>query len=130
MSNNNPLANIMSKILQAEKIGKPEVHVAPYSKMNEKILTLMKEAGYVKDFETQKEERGGKFIVKLAGKINKCGVISPNFNVAKNKYEVYAKRYLPARDFGLIFVSTTSGIITHDEAKAKNLGGRLIGYCY
>jgi len=50
--------------------------------------------------------------------------------VQKGNYEKFEKRYLPAKDFGMIIVSTNQGIMTHIEAKEKGLGGRLLAYVY
>ncbi len=130
MTTHNPLANVLSKLLNADTIGKPEVTLAPYSKNAEKVLNILKERGYIGEIKVEKEIRGGTFLVTLIGKINKCGVISPNFNVKRVGYESYEKRFLPAKGFGMILVTTTKGIMTHYEAKEQNLGGRLIGYCY
>ena len=60
----------------------------------------------------------------------KCGAIKPNFSVKKDGFEKFEKRYLPAKDFGVLIVSTSQGIMTHVEAKEKKLGGKLIAYVY
>ncbi len=130
MSLNNPIANMMSKILNAEKVGKAECRTAPCSRPGEKLLNILKEKGYITDFTADHNTPGGIFIIKLAGKINKCGVISPNFNVHRDGYEPYEKRFLPAKGFGIILVTTAKGVMTHEEAISKGLGGRLLGYCY
>ncbi|MBW2988330.1 30S ribosomal protein S8, partial [Candidatus Woesearchaeota archaeon] len=127
---NNPIANMMSKILNAEKIGKRECLFAPISKKSQKVLELLKREGYILDFKSISNQQGGYFVIKLGGKINKCGAISPNFNVKKDGYQVYEKRFLPAKGFGVLLVTTTQGIMTHIEAQEKGLGGRLLAYCY
>jgi len=40
------------------------------------------------------------------------------------------KRFLPARDMGILVVSTSEGVMSHHEAAEKNLGGRLLAYVY
>ncbi|MDZ4226799.1 MAG: 30S ribosomal protein S8, partial [Candidatus Pacearchaeota archaeon] len=60
----------------------------------------------------------------------KCGVVKPRFPVKLDEFEKFEKRYLPAKNFGIIIVSTSNGIMTHIEAKEKKLGGRLIAYIY
>ena len=130
MATHNNLANMLSKILNADTIGKPEVTLSPYSRNGEKVLQILKDRGYIGEFKIEKEIRGGTFVVSLIGKINKVGVISPNFNVKKVGYESYEKRFLPAKGFGMILVTTTKGLMTHYEAKEQNLGGRLVAYCY
>ena len=52
-------------------------------------------------------------MVELLGRINKCGVISPRFDVAVNSTENWANNILPARQFGFIVLTTTYGIMDH-----------------
>jgi small subunit ribosomal protein S8 len=121
---------MMSKILNAELIGKHEVTIPPYSKQSERVLGILKEKGYLEDFKPTKNAQGGFFVVSLNGKINKCGVVAPNFNVKKEGFEPFEKRFLPAKGFGILILTTPKGLMTHNEAKEKGLGGRLLGYCY
>ena len=72
----------------------------------------------------------GKFIVELEGNINKCGVIKPRHAVKKDEFEKFEKRFLPAKNFGILIVTTPEGIITHYEAKERGIGGRLLAYMY
>ena len=46
------------------------------------------------------DHRGGKIVVFLNGRLNKCGVISPRFDVALNEIEKWASNLLPSRQFG------------------------------
>jgi len=130
MSLNNPMANMFSKILNAERVGKQDCVFGPISKKTEAVLEILKNYGYIHDFQQVKTPQGGYFNIKLSGRINKCGVVSPNFNVKHDGYEMYEKRFLPAKGLGLLIVTTTKGIMAHEAAKAKGLGGRLLGYCY
>jgi small subunit ribosomal protein S8 len=124
------LAAALSKILNAEKIGKREVEIKPASKLLKQILSLMNEQGYVGSYEEESNDKGGVIKLNLLGNINKCGVIKPRFSIKKNAYEKWEKRYLPAKDFGMIAVSTSKGVMTHNQAKEKGLGGKLLVYCY
>ena len=127
---NDPLANTMSLILNSEKIGKSECISKPVSKVVREVLRLMKENGYIEDFREVEDSRGNYILIKLNGSINKCNVIKPRYNVKNNDFEKFERRYLPAKDFGLIFISTPKGITIHNDAKAKKSGGRLLAYCY
>lgn len=89
----------------------------------------MKDNRYIGDFK-EYSGRGNYIKINLIGKINKCGAIKPRFSTKKDQLEKYEKRYLPAKDFGVIILSTNKGLITHYEAKEKNNGGRLISYVY
>ena len=127
---NDPLANVLSSIQNNEKIGKKECLVRPGSKIVKKVLTIMKNENYIGDFKTIVESRGEVIKINLLGVINKCNVIKPRYNIKKKDFEKFEKRYLPAKDFGIIIVSTSKGMITHKEAKEKKIGGKLIAYCY
>lgn len=127
---NDPLAAVLTKILNAERVGKKEVSIRPASKMIKKILTIMNDRHYVGVFEEVNDGKGGLLKVNLIGNVNKCGVIKPRFSTKFNGFEKWERRYLPAKDFGLIFISTPQGVMTHLEAKEKRLGGKLLAYCY
>jgi len=127
---NDPLAAALSKLLNAEKRSKKEVLIKPASKMIKAIFNLMNENNYVGTFEEIRDDRGNFLKVNLLGNINKCGVIKPRFSTKKNAFEKWEKRYLPAHGFGLLFVSTPQGIMTHQQAKEKKIGGKLLAYCY
>jgi small subunit ribosomal protein S8 len=127
---NDPLSNMLSSILNSEKVGKNTCVVRPVFKLGKSILKLMKDHGYIKDFEISGEGARACICVVLTGRINKCGVIKPRFAVGKDEFERYERRFLPSKDFGIILISTSKGIMTHNEAKEKGLGGRLIAYVY
>jgi len=94
------------------------------------VFTIMNEQGYLGSFEEVNDGKGGVLKVYLLGNINKCGVIKPRFSTTKHEFEKWEKRYLPAKDFGIIVVSTPQGLMTHYSAKEKQSGGKLIAYCY
>ncbi len=127
---NDPLAAALTKILNAERVGKREVVVKPASNMMKKVLELMNEHNFIGMFEEVEDGKGNALKVNLLGNINKCGVIKPRFSTKTNGFEKWEKRYLPAKDFGIILVSTPLGVLTHNAAKEKNTGGKLLAYCY
>jgi len=130
MSLNDTLSNALSNILRDEKLGRSESTIKPSSKVIKKVLGIMKENRYVGNFEETKNAKGSILKLNLLGNINKCGVIKPRYKVKKDQFEKFEERYLLARDMGILIVSTPVGIITHTEAKKKNIGGRLMAYCY
>ena len=127
---NDPLANMMSLILNSESIGKSECIIKPVSRIIKETLKVMKEKGYVGDFKEVEDSRGNYIKLNLIGSINKCGVIKPRYSVKNNNFEKFEARYLPAKDLGILFISTPRGIMTHYDAKSKKTGGRLLAYCY
>lgn len=130
MTLNDPLANVLSHILNADRDGKRAITTTNNSKVIRKVLDLMNEAGYIGGYEVDQNNRGGTLKINLLGRINKAGVIKPQQQIKFAEFEQYEKRFLPAKDFGIIIVSTNQGIITHLAAKEAAIGGKLIGYCY
>ena len=110
---NDPLANVMSLILNNELIGESECLIKPVSKVIKQVLTVMKENGYINDFKEIEDSRGNYLKLTLNGGVNKCGVIKPRYSVKIKDFENFEKRYLPAKDVGIIFISTPRGIMTH-----------------
>lgn len=127
---NDPLAAVLSKIVNAEKVGKKEVMVKPASKIIKEVLNLMNDNHYIGSYEEVNDGKGNLLKINLLGNINGCGVIKPRFSAKKTEFEKWEKRYLPAKDFGFLIVSTPLGVITHAQAKEKNTGGRLLAFCY
>jgi small subunit ribosomal protein S8 len=127
---NDPLANAMSLILNDELVGRSESLIKPASKLIREVLDVMKKNGYLGDYTDVENSRGNYLKLALIGGINKCGVIKPRYNVKFKDFEKFEKRYLPSKNVGILIVSTQKGIITHNEAKSKKTGGRLLAYCY
>ena len=130
MTLNDPFATALSNIWNAEKVGKKECIVGIASNLLKNALKILKENKYIKNFEVIDDGKAGLIKVYLNGNINKCCVIKPRFSVIRKEFEKFEKRYLPAKDLGLIIISTSKGLMTHTQAKEKKLGGRLIAYVY
>lgn len=124
------LANAMNSLKTAESRGAPSARIKPASKIAREVLMQLQKNGFIGEFEFVDDGKSGEFNVKLAGRINNCGVITPRFAVSKKTWERFETQFLPARDYGLILVSTSKGVLTHAEAKEKGLGGRLLCFVY
>lgn len=130
MSLNDPLACALSNVLNSEKVGKEVCFIRPVSKVIQRVFELMNEGMYIGASEVTEDSKGNAIVVNLLHKINKCGAIKPRYAIKHTEIEKWEKRYLPAKDFGILIISTSKGIMTHYEAKKKNLGGKLLSYCY
>ncbi|KAG8914871.1 40S ribosomal protein S22 [Tulasnella sp. 418] len=142
------LNDCLNNIVNAERRGKRQVLIRPSSKVVVKFLSVMQRHGYIGEFELIDDHRSGKIVVQLNGRLNKCGVISPRFNLQVTQIESWVNLLLPARGFGIIILvwfirayhvimtnhllpqTTSSGILDHEEARRKNVGGKLLGYVY
>ncbi|MHC1590655.1 MAG: 30S ribosomal protein S8 [Candidatus Helarchaeales archaeon] len=125
-----PLANALSNIQNNEVVGRREVVISPASKIIAATLRIMQRAGYIGEFEYIDDGRAGKFQVQLLGRINKVNVIKPRFSLKKDEFEKWENRFLPAKNFGLLILTTSKGILSHVEAKEMGIGGRLLAYVY
>ncbi|GMH68602.1 hypothetical protein TrRE_jg4107 [Triparma retinervis] len=124
------LADCLKTMTNAEKRGKRQVLIRPSSKVIVKFLQQMQKHGYIGEFEIVDDHRAGKIVIELNGRLNKCGVISPRFDVTVDEIEKWIVNLLPARQFGHVVLSTSFGIMTHDEAKRKKCGGKILGFFY
>jgi small subunit ribosomal protein S15Ae len=124
------LADCLKSIVNAEKVGKRQVLVRPSSKVIVKFLSVMQKHGYIGEFEIIDDHRSGKIVIQLNGRLNKCGVISPRFNVKLNSFEKWVNDLLPSRQFGYIVLTTSAGIMDHEEARRKRTGGKVLGFFY
>ncbi|XP_072860998.1 small ribosomal subunit protein uS8-like [Chlorocebus sabaeus] len=110
------LADALKSINNAEKRGKRQVLIRLCSKVIVRFLTVMMKHGYIGEFEIT-DHRPGKIVVNLTGRLNKCGVISPRFDVQLKDLEKWQNNLLPSRQFGFILLTTSAGIMDHEEAR-------------
>jgi small subunit ribosomal protein S15Ae len=126
----NVLADCLKSIINAEKRGKRQVLIRPSSKVVLRFLRLMQKHGYIGEFEVVDDHRSNKIVVDLNGRLNKCGVISPRFDISLLDLERATTNLLPSRQFGYVVLTTTYGILDHEEARKRHTGGKLLGFFY
>ena len=129
MSLNDPIANALNNINNAEMASKQNCTIN-HSKFLENVLVLLKKEGYIKQYKVVDKKPVKQIVVYLGGRINKCKAVKPRYPVKKQDYEKFEKSYLISGDVGTLIVSTTEGIMSHKAAKEKGLGGRIVGYIY
>ncbi|MEM1507458.1 MAG: 30S ribosomal protein S8 [Candidatus Bathyarchaeia archaeon] len=128
--NMDTIANGLTTIYNNELRRKKECYIMPASKLLGNVLRVMQMHGYIGEFEFIDDGRAGKFRVQLLGRINKCGAIRPRYSFKVKDIEKWEKNYLPARDIGILVVSTPEGVMSHLEARKKGIGGKLLAYIY
>jgi len=130
MSLVDPISDALVNIKNNENAAKTDCAIRPASKLLGKILKVLQENDYISTFERIDDGREGIYRIQLVGRINDVKAIKPRYAVKKDEFEKYEKRYLPSKDVGLLIVSTSKGVTTHQKAKTENVGGRLIAYVY
>lgn len=118
------VADGLNVIMNAKKARKTKVVLTKHSKLLRHILDLAKESGLL-DYEVD----GTRLKVEIKD-LNMIKSIKPRYTVKKDKINFYVRRYLPAKDFGFVVVSTNQGLKKHMEAEEENLGGSLMAYMY
>lgn len=118
------ISDALNQIMNAKRARKKELAVKRYSNFLLNLLNLMKKQNFL-DYRIN-----GRALEIEIKKLNECKAIKPRFNVSVGKIDKYMRRFLPSKDFGYIFISTSKGLMTHNEAVEKNLGGSLIAYAY
>jgi small subunit ribosomal protein S8 len=119
------VADTLNQIMNAKKAHKTELEVGKHSRFLLSVLAIAKLHGYIKGYSVD----GRKLKIEIA-RLHGGSAIKPRYMVKVDEIEKYVKRYLPAKNIGIIVVSTSQGLMTHHTAIEKNLGGSLIAYFY
>lgn len=126
-----PIADFLTRLRNAGAARKPEV-IAPYSKIKEEIARILKQEGYIADFEV---ETTGKFPeIKVKTKMaNRTSAITGLKRVSRpglRKYVGASEIPRVLGGMGISILSTPSGVVSGREAKKQNVGGELLAFVW
>jgi small subunit ribosomal protein S8 len=121
------VADALNMMRNATKARKEELVITRISNVFIEVLKIMKQKGAIKKYKINPKDKSVEVTI---GDLSECKAIKPRFTVQKNEIEKYERRYLPARNVGTMIVSTSKGLMTHDEAEQEGTGGCLIAYFY
>jgi small subunit ribosomal protein S8 len=119
------VADGLNQIMNARRARKDVVILNYHSKFLLSVLAIAKLKGYVKDYKLSE----GQLKIELLS-LNFCKAIKPRYTVSMKNLDKYVKRYLPAKNLGILIVSTSQGLMTHQTAIEKKIGGSLIAYMF
>ena len=118
------VADALNEIMNAKKARKSEVIVDKNSKLLRKVLDIAKERGYL-DYNAE-----GNTIKVNIKNLNEIKAVKPRYTISVKKINNYVRRFLPAKNFGLLIISTNEGLMSHEDAEEKNIGGCIIAYMF
>jgi small subunit ribosomal protein S8 len=126
-----PIADMLTRIRNATIVRDKIVEI-PASKIKLEILKILKEEGYIQDFEANEDAK--KSMVKVYLKYNgKEKVISGLKRISKPGLKVYARKdEIPKvlGGLGIAVMSTSNGIMTDRKARTEGIGGEVICYVW
>jgi small subunit ribosomal protein S8 len=127
MSMSDPIADMLTRIRNAQTAEKKEV-VMPASKMKSLIAEVLKDEGFITDFQVAEVEGKGVMTVALKYFENKP-VIENIERVSRPGLRIYrSKDELPKvlGGLGVAIISTSKGVMSDRAARAAGIGGEVI----
>lgn len=128
MSLTDPVADMLTRIRNACRAQHKTVDI-PSSKMKEAIAGLLQREGYILDYQVLPDNKQNMLRVRLKYLEDKQNAIEGIRRVSKPSIRVYLNRkeVRPVRrHMGVAILSTTQGILTDREARAKGVGGEVL----
>ena len=130
MSMSDPIADMLTRIRNANSAYHEKVEM-PASTVKAAVLNILKEEGFVKNFESV--NNGNTLKVTLKYGSNKEKVISGIKRISKPGLRVYAKKEELPRvlgGLGIAVISTSQGVMSDKTARKLGLGGEVIAYVW
>ena len=128
MNNQDPIADMLTRIRNANRVGRRMVLV-PLSKICNGIAQVLKEEGYIEEFDVIEDGRQGQIRLKLKYSTNGERVIHELDRQSKPGRRVYRRvNDLPKvlNGMGIAVVSTCKGVMSDRKAREQNVGGELL----
>ncbi|MEN6411258.1 MAG: 30S ribosomal protein S8 [Veillonellales bacterium] len=127
-----PIADMLTRVRNANSVYHDKVEI-PASKIKQAVAQILKDEGFIKDFEMIKDDKQGMLRVSLKYGPNREKVITGIKRISKPGLRVYAKKDQIPRvlgGLGIAIISTSQGIMTDKQARQGGLGGEVIAYVW
>ena len=128
MSLSHPIGDMVARIRKGQNAGRESVTV-PNSKLRAAVLSVLKEEGFIEDFQKQEiDEHRSNLVIKLKyvggnGAIQDISVVS---KPGRRVYSGSAKMPRVLNGLGIAIVSTPHGVMTDHKARIMNVGGEVL----
>jgi small subunit ribosomal protein S8 len=128
MNNQDPIADMLTRIRNANRVGRRVVMI-PRSKICSGIAQVLKDEGFIEDFDIIEDSRQGQIRVKLKYALTGEKVIHEIQRASKPGRRVYrGVSELPKvlNGLGIAVVSTSKGVMSDRRARESGVGGELL----
>jgi small subunit ribosomal protein S8 len=127
-----PIADMLTRIRNANMAEKKNV-LMPHSKMKSEVARLLKSEGFIQDYTMENED--GKSVLKLFLKytVEREPIIQGLRRISKPSCRKYVASTEVPRvlgGIGVAILSTSSGVMTDNEARKQNVGGEVLCYVW
>jgi small subunit ribosomal protein S8 len=129
---NDQIADMLTRIRNASMV-RHEMVQMPATKMKVAILKILKEEGFINDFELVKGKTDRVIRVKLKYLDDNKSIISGIERVSKPGLRVYARHNEIPRVYGgvgIAILSTPKGVVTGQQARKQGVGGEVLCYVW
>ena len=131
MTMTDPISDLLTRIRNGQMVRKSKV-VCPFSNLKKAILKVLKNEGYIREFEISENERG-KQIEILLKYFDGKPVIKEISRVSRPGMRVYSSvKTMPTykNNMGISILSTSKGVMTNFSAQTANIGGEILCKVY
>ncbi|QPC48048.1 30S ribosomal protein S8 [Mangrovibacillus cuniculi] len=127
-----PIADMLTRIRNANMVRHEKLEI-PASNIKKEIAEILKREGFVRDVEYVEDNKQGIIRIFMKYGVNNERVITGLKRISKPGLRVYAKSDEVPRvlnGLGVALVSTSQGVLTDKEARAKQVGGEVLAYVW
>lgn len=131
MNQTDPIADLLTRIRNANRALKPET-VVPYSRLKGEVVKVLKSEGYIADYYVEKTDAGQvlKIQLKIVGKERSIVGIQRISRPGLRRYTGAKEIPRVLGGMGISIVTTSRGVMAGHEAKKANLGGEILAYVW
>ena len=128
-----PVSDMFSRIRNGLLVTKDSITL-PHSKLKLAVCKILKEEGFITNFEAVNEDLAKKRIrIVLKYRPNGNPVITKLIRASKPSKRSYVQKSKvpkPMNGYGISIISTSKGVLSGRDARLKNVGGELVGIVY
>ncbi|MDP2871959.1 MAG: 30S ribosomal protein S8 [Bacillota bacterium] len=132
MTMSDPVADMLTRIRNANMVYHDKVEV-PGSGLKRSIAQILKDEGFIRDFDWSDDSKQGILRVHMKYGPNKEKVINGLKRISKPGLRVYVQRDGVPKvlgGLGIAILSTSRGVLSDRQARREQVGGEVICYVW